>query len=120
MSIIVGHITLQVENLLHINSGSDKNIYLGSSNIQHMMTSHPADYQKYGPYISDILNSPDYVGINPKDYSIEFVKEFKKENEYVKVAVRVSIGGKHYARSLYVLNNNRVHNFIASGTLKKL
>lgn len=66
----------------------------------------------------DFLHA-DYVGINSSDNSIEFVKEYVIDNEFVKVAVRVSRGNKLYARSLYVLNNRRVKNFIAKNTLKK-
>ena len=40
-------------------------------------------------------------------------------NEYVKVAVRISSSGIFYARYLYVLNSNRVKNFINKGTLIK-
>lgn len=40
-------------------------------------------------------------------------------NEYVKVTVRISFSGIFYARSLYVLNSNRVKNFINKGTLIK-
>lgn len=40
-------------------------------------------------------------------------------NEYVKVAVRISSSEIFYARSLYVLNSNRVKNFINKGTLIK-
>lgn len=57
---------------------------------------------------------------NAKDDSIEFTKEFCVNGEYVKVAVRVSTRNVYYARSMYVLNPNRVKNFIAKGTLKKL
>ena len=120
MSNRIGYITPQIAHILGLTSIQDRNIYIGPSNIQHMTTSHPNDYRKYGNRIIEILNAPDYIGLNPKDDSIEYVKEFKIENEYVKVAVRVSNSGKYYARSLYVLNNNRVRNFIASGTLKKL
>jgi len=60
------------------------------------------------------------VGMNPKDGSIEYVREFLLDGEFVKVAVRVSGSGNLYARSLYVLNRQRVHNFIQSGTLKKV
>lgn len=65
------------------------------------------------------MASPDYVGQNPTDGSIEYVKEFLLSGEYVKVAVRLSKSDRYYARSLYVLNNNRVRNYIAKGTLKK-
>ena len=84
-----------------------------------MKSSHPSDYAKYGSELSSILAAPDYVGQNPSDGSIEFVKEFLSDGEYVKVAVRLSQSDRYYARSLYVLNNNRVINFIKKGTLKK-
>ena len=47
-----------------------------------MKKAHPGDYQKYGKNIKLILAQPDYVGLNPKDNSIEYVKEFMIENEY--------------------------------------
>ena len=85
-----------------------------------MQNRHPADYAKYGQFIPQILAQPDYVGENPADGSIEYVKDFQINGEFVKVAVRLSGSGKLYARSLYVLNSNRVNNFIKKGTLKKI
>lgn len=115
----VGAISDRVAAALGLAVGDDTPIYLGDSNIQHMIQRHPADYQKYGSQIPTILADPDYVGMNPSDGSIEYVKEFLIEGEYVKVAVRIAGTGKYYARSLYVLNPNRVRNFIAKGTLIK-
>lgn len=116
----VGMISSQVINTLGLNIPIDTPIFIGNSNIAHMRSSHPADYAKYGNNIPDILSSPDYARINPKDGSIEYVKEYKIDGQFVKIAVRVSGGGNYYARSLYVLNNNRVQDFIAKGTLKKI
>lgn len=115
----VGTIKSDVINALGLTVKDNTPIYLGPSNIQHMNLRHPADYQKYGAHIPNILAAPDYVGVNPSDGSIEYVKEFLIAGEYVKVAVRIAGSGKYFARSLYVLNPNRVKNFIAKGTLKK-
>ena len=115
----VGIIDQRTINLNGLSIAPNTPILLGDSNIIHMKKSHPADFQKYGSDIPLILSSPDYVGINQKDGSLEYVKEYVIDNEFVKVAVRVSSGNKFYARSLYILNNNRVNNFIAKGTLKK-
>ena len=115
----IGALSPKIIMLLGLNLEDNQPIFLGESNINHMLSRHPGDFQKYGHYIAQILSSPDYVGQNPKDGSIEYVKEFQIDNEFVKVAVRLSGGGKLYARSLYVLNNNRVNNFIKRGTLKK-
>ena len=95
-------------------------IYIADSNIEHMKSSHPEDYEKYGSELQNIIANPDYVGKNTKDDSIEFTKEYFINGEYVKVAVRVSTQDIYYARSMYVLNSNRVKNFIEKGTLKKL
>lgn len=116
----VGKIKSQVINALGLNLAVDTPIFIGESNIAHMKSSHPSDFAKYGASIAEILDSPDYARVNPKDGSIEYVKEYKIDGDYVKVAVRVSCGGNLYARSLYILNSNRVKAFIAKGTLKKI
>lgn len=120
MSQIVGKISAGVIDALKLDLKPDQPIYLGESNIAHMKSRHPEDYQRYGALLGQILEHPDYVGQNPKDGSIEYVKEFQIDGEFVKVAVRLSGSGSLYARSLYVLNRNRVHNFIQRGTLKKV
>ena len=117
---IVGSISENIKKLLGLSSVGDDNIYMSATNIAHMESSHPSDYAKYKDQIQNILASPDYVGQNPNDNSIEYVKNFIIDSEYVKVAVRLSSGNKYYARSLYVLNKRRVNNFIKKGTLKKV
>jgi hypothetical protein len=116
----IGEISAEVIAALNLSVAPNTPIYLGQSNIQHMLSKHPTDYAKYGKHIRDIVNIPDYVGINPGDGSIEYVKDFAIDGDFVKVAVRVSQGGMFYARSLYILNPTRVQNFIASGSLKPL
>lgn len=114
---IVGMISAEIESLLQLSDLLDRNIYIGASNVSHMRSSHPDDYERYKNELEGILLHPDYVGTNKRDASIEYVKEFRINNEFVKVAVRVSKGNRFYARSMYVLNSRRVANFISKGTL---
>ena len=114
----VGLIDSKVISTLGLPITEGTPIFLGSSNIAHMKSRHPAEYEKYGVDIPLILSYPDYIGINKKDNSIEYVKEYKIDNEYVEVAVRVSHTNNYFARSIYTLNKNRVKNFITKGTLK--
>lgn len=114
---MIGQVSSRVEQLLNLTIMEDRCIYIGESNIRHMKRRHPEDYAKYGDKISLILSEPDYVGQNPADDSIEYVKEFRLDQEYVKVAVRVSQNSRYFARSLYCLNARRVENFIDKGTL---
>ena len=116
----IGKLEDKVISLLSLDFDSGSPIYIGESNIEHMKNTHPDDYNKYGNKISEIISAPDYLRQNPKDGSIEYVKEYRVNNEFVKVAVRVSGSGVLFARSVYVLNANRINNFIKKGTLKKL
>ncbi|WP_366461143.1 PBECR2 nuclease fold domain-containing protein [Flintibacter hominis] len=126
---MVGEVTDHIVSLLEIVPSEDRKIYFAPSNLDHMKTSHPDDFAKYGKHLSYILAEPDYVGRNPADGSIEYVKEFFVDGEYVKeffvdgeyvkVAVRLSHSERYFARTLYTLNKNRVKNFIEKGTLKK-
>ena len=116
----VGYVNKTVIELLNLSTTINSSIYIGDTNIDHMKSKHPKDYEKYGKYIQYILACPDYVGQNPTDGSIEYVKQFVIDNKYVKVAVRVTTNGTYYARSLYVLNSNRVNNFIKKGSLHKI
>ena len=116
----IGFFSSNVIRTLGLDIPAGTPIYIADSNIEHMKTSHPEDYEKYGNELQNIIANPDYVGKNTKDDSIEFTKEYFINGEYVKVAVRVSTQNIYYARSMYVLNPNRVKNFIEKGTLKKL
>lgn len=115
----VGKLSQRVIELLGLTLSEGRSILLGESNIAHMVSRNPEDYALYGEYIPLILSMPDYVALNTKDESIEYVKEVQMDDVYVKVAVRVSARGQLFARSVYRLNTNRAKNFIEKGTLKK-
>ena len=116
----VGEITPRVAELLEMDVPLNVPIMLGKSNIEHMRETHEAAYIKYGDKIQEILATPDLVGRHPTNGSIEYVKEFVVDGEYVKVAVRISNSGSYFARTLYVLDNDRVKRFIEKGTLKRV
>jgi len=112
----IGEFSESVINTLQLDIPAGTPIYISDSNIIHMKTSHPEDFEKYGKNIESIIAAPDYVGQNSKDGSIEFTKEYIQDGNFVKIAVRISLQNIYYARSMYVLNPNRVKNFIAKGT----
>ena len=115
----VGELSEKIILALNLNCEVGQPIMLSDSNILHMLDRHPAEYSRFGAFIPLIVKEPDYVGINPKDNSLEFVKEFQIEDEFVKVAIRASNSDTLFVRSLYCLNSNRVRNFVSKGTLKK-
>jgi len=114
----VGEITQRVIDLLQLKIEAGTPIYLSPSNIEHMIDTHPQDFEDYGMDLENIIKYPDYVGHNPSDRSIEYVKLFKVQNKkYIKVAVRVSAGGKFFARSLYCRDTDKMERFIEKGYL---
>lgn len=116
----IGFFSPKIIELLGLDIPPDTPIYISDTNIEHMKASHPTDFERYGKDIENIIAHPDYVGRNQKDHSIEFTKEYAADHNFVKIAVRVTAQNVYYARSIYILNSNRVRNFITKGTLKKL
>ena len=82
-----------------------------------MKKAHPFEYEIYGADINTIISQPDYIGLN-KDGSIEYIKDYiTQNNEFIKLAVRVTSKNQYFARSLYALNTKRVNDYIAKGAL---
>lgn len=65
----IGSFSQKVIELLQLDITVGTPIYIGSSNVEHIKSRHLYEYDKYFPYISDIISTPDYVGeillINP-------------------------------------------------------
>ncbi len=95
-------------------------IYIGTVNVEHIKNRHPYEYDKYFKDIEYIIDKPDYVGKNPKDNSIIFVKEYKVNEEFIRVGVKVSSHGQYFARTLHLLSNCNACRYIEKGNLKKL
>ena len=103
---------------MKINEGTP--IYIDPSNIEYIKSRHPYEYEKYFPYIGDIISAPSYVGKNPSDESITFVKFYQTGEEYVRVAVRETTNGTAFAKTLHLLSTANAERYIEKGTLKIL
>ena len=110
----IGEFSPEVIETLNLDIPAGTAIYIGESNIEHMKNRHKREFDKYYSRLPRIISEPDYVGINPKDESIEFVKQFGK---HIKLAIRIANDGEYYARSLYMITSKRVENFIKDGKL---
>lgn len=76
----------------------------GIKNIAHIKNRHPYEYEKYFQNIGDIITFPDYVGINPKDESILFIRLYEVNGEFIRVAVKLTASGKCFAKTLHLLS----------------
>ncbi|MHB1628775.1 MAG: PBECR3 domain-containing polyvalent protein [Bacilli bacterium] len=90
-------------------------IYIGPSNVDHMKKYHLKDFVAYHKNISSIIRAPDYVGINPNDGSLQFIKMYDQQ---VLIGVRFTGSGNvYYARSLYSITQDRFDDYLKAGRL---
>lgn len=118
---IVGHITDKVINTFNLSYKCNEPIYCGENNIKHMKEEHPDDYEIYGDKIEEIIKNPDFIAKHPrsKNSAIEYIKVFKGEDEdFVLVAVRATGNDKLFARTLFVMDKEKVDKYARCGALK--
>ena len=117
---IIGYFSERVIETLGLDIAEGTPIYIGKRNEEHIEARHPYEYDVFCPRIKEIISDPDYVGINKKNGSIDYVKVFVISGDYVQVSVRVSSGGFFIVRTLFALSSYRAERFIQQGTLKKI
>lgn len=116
----VGEFTKKIINQLQLNIPAGTPILIGDSNVDHIKSRHPYEYGQYYNRLSDIISNPDYIGLSPKDNSVQFVKEFCINSEYIRVAVKVTSKGKSFVKTMHLLSTYNAERYIQKGTLKKL
>lgn len=113
----VGEIDEIVIQLLNLSLEPNTPIFIGEQNIQHIIDEHPEDFEKYGSKISEILNNPDFVAKHPRKDSIEYIKVYHDEEkgDHVLVAVRATTRGINFARTLFVMSDEKVEKYREKG-----
>ena len=119
MNVQIGKINKKVIELLNLQYEEELPIILGDTNIEHMKRQHPDDYKKYGNKISEIINNPTYVAKNPNQGSIEYIKEYKVDNDFILVAVRVSNKGTMFAKTMFKMTERKINIYLENGYAKK-
>lgn len=110
MNYEIGKITKDIIEILNLDYNEEKTIYIGESNVNHIKEKHFEDYIKYGNNIKEILKSPTYLARNERKNSIEFIKKYKIENDYVMV-VRVSKNNINFVRTMYIMDKIKVEKY---------
>lgn len=115
----VGEIDEIVIRLLNLSLKPNKPIFIGEQNLQHIKDRHPEDFEKYGEKISEILTNPDYVAKHPRKDSIEYIKVYydEEQSDHVLVAVRATTRGINFARTLFVMSEEKVKMYEEKGAL---
>ena len=107
----IGKVTKKIIKILGLEYDEEEPIFIGDANLNHMQEKHPEDFAKYVSQLEDIIKNPTYLARNEKKKSIEFIKEYKIDNDFVLVAVRVSNKNVHFVRTMYVMADEKVEKY---------
>jgi hypothetical protein len=120
VKIKLGNIGQKIVDAFSLSIDPTTPIYFGKSNEVHMRNTHPDDYTLFGADLKSIITAPDYVGLNPKDGSLEYYKEYDGKTIHVKVAVRSTKSGFYFARTVYEIKTAKLYNYLAAGRVKQI
>ena len=105
----IGKFSKKIIDLLNLDIPENTEIYIGNQNREHMEKKHSHDYYYYHHLLPNIIENPDYVGIEPKNNSIEYIKEVSIDpNVIIKIAIRVSSNGKYFVRTMYNISDHKI------------
>lgn len=110
----------QIKELLGIQSDVNVIKYSKNNLEKHLLKRNHIDALKYFDKIEDILDEPDYVGINPNEKSecLEYVKVFDKN---ILVALKIHSSEEfYYIPSMYTITDYKLQSRLFSGRLKKV
>ena len=117
----IGKFSKKIIDLLNLDIPENTEIYIGNQNREHMEKKHSHDYYYYHHLLPNIIENPDYVGIEPKNNSIEYIKEVSIDpNVIIKIAIRVSSNGKYFVRTMYNISDHKIQNALNKGYLFKV
>lgn len=114
----LGVIGNSIVNLFDLDIDPKTPVYIGLNNRIHMENAHGEIYREFESCISDILNNPEYVGVNPHDESLEYYKSYNDVMVHIKLAVRSTNKGVYFARTLYEINQHSLDSYLEKGRVK--
>jgi len=114
----VGEIKQREIDLLGLSVPTGTPIFCGRQNVCHMIAKHGSDYASFGHLLEEIILCPNYVSLHPSDGSIQYIKEIESVRKRVLVAVRISVSVNYFARTLFIMSEEKWHHYKTKGYLK--
>ncbi len=94
-------------------------VYQSAGLAKHIEKRHP-ECLAYLPYVSSILASPDYIGVNPNEpgKSFELVKTF---DNAVQIGIKLDTKNNYlYVATLHTITQSKLQRNVESGRLKRI
>ena len=113
MKRVLGEITKDVVEQWGLKEHQGKKIVMYYDRREHYKQRHLKDFENESNYyfvmdsLEEIIKSPDYVFYNEITLGLEY---YKKLNENILIAVRISDGKELKVRSVYPVSQNKIEN----------
>ncbi len=114
----VGIYKEEFNEILGLNLGQKK-IYRSIGLPKHMLKSRHERCLRYIDYIPDIIENPDYIGVNPneKSESIELIKQYR---DNVMVGIKLDKGNDYfYVSTMHEIQEPKINRRLHSGRIKE-
>ncbi len=114
----IGVIGELIVDMFNLTISTDTPIFIGLNNRIHMENNHREIYLQHSEHMREIIKSPDFVGINPHDNSLEYYKNYGEITVHIKLAVRPTKSGIYFAKTMYDINSNSLKSYLEKGRIK--
>lgn len=117
--LIVGKYNSKFNEILGINIDEDLEIVRSKGLPTHMVKSKHFKALKYIDYIPDIINEPDYIGINPNENGTDSIELIKRYADNVLVGIKLdSEEGYLYVSTMHDVQEGKIARRLHSGRIK--
>lgn len=118
--IVVGKYKSEFNTMLGINM-EPKEIYRSKGLPAHMLKSKHEKCLKYIDYIPDIINNPDYIGINPNENGTESIELIKRYRDNIMIGIKLDKDNDYlYVLTMHDIQESKIKRRLHSGRLKKI
>ena len=115
----VGKYNTKFNDILGLNI-AELDIYRSKGLPTHMVKSKHFKALKYIDYIPDIIESPDYVGINPNEDGTESVELIKRYKDNILVGIKLDEeNGYLYVSTMHDIQEGKISRRLYSGRIKE-
>ena len=114
----IGKYNEDFNNYLPYNIKSS-NIFQSSGLEKHIIKRHP-DCLKYIGFIPDIIDNPDYIGINPNENGTQSIELIKRYRDNVMIGIKLDKDNDYlYVSTMHDIQESKIQRRLYSGRIKE-
>lgn len=114
----VGKYNLRFNDILGIEI-NELDIYRSKGLPTHMLKSKHERCLKYIDYIPDIIEQPDYIGINPNENGTESIELIKRYRDNVMIGIKLDKDKDYlYVSTMHDIQESKIQRRLYSGRIK--